>query len=609
MTDKDFVVSGDGHLLEPIDLFKTRLPEHLRDRAVWEEDFEIESPGSRAAPRVFRRLHTAGLRGLDRLPLPPDQRAHARGRSRHHPRGHGPRRRRRAGDAPEPVAVRPLLRRPRALDGARPRLQRLRRRALRPVLRPHLPHRADPDHRRRRRRRRDRAGRGRGLPRRAPPRHAAAQLLHARPRPGVGGAVRHRAPAVLPHADRRGERARRGGRHPQGRAGERRPGEPADDREGRRQADGHPGRLQHPRAVAAHLPARRRRRARALPRPALLPDRVQRPLAGVARRRDGQVLGHRHRPGRRLVARPVGRLPPGRRPAGHGAAVPAQREVAVPADAERVRAAPVPRAVPGRPRRHRLPAPHRPVDARVGQRLPARRGHLPRQPRAQRQAVRRRPRRRAQGHPRRHPRRPPRLRRRSPPEPARRGPSLRRARRASSPARAAASGGPTRACSPSAGRSVVVNDLGGAVDGTGADAAPAAEVVAEIEAAGGKAVADASDVSTEDGAAALVDTAIEQFGRIDALVANAGIMRWGGFPDVDREDARAAPRSCTSAARSSPPGRRGRTSSSRATAASCSPPPPGCSGCATTPPTPPPRAPSSAWRAASPSPAPTTASR
>src|SRR4051812_26008668 len=39
---KEFVVSADGHLLEPTDLFRTRLPKHLRDRAVWEEDFEIE---------------------------------------------------------------------------------------------------------------------------------------------------------------------------------------------------------------------------------------------------------------------------------------------------------------------------------------------------------------------------------------------------------------------------------------------------------------------------------------------------------------------------------------------------------------------------------------
>ena len=85
------------------------------------------------------------------------------------------------------------------------------------------------------------------------------------------------------------------------------------------------------------------------------------------------------------------------------------------------------------------------------------------------------------------------------------------------------------------GARVVVNDVGAAVDGTGSDSTPAAEVVAEIEAAGGRAVVDTSDVSTEDGATALVDTAIERFGGVDALVANAGIMRWGAFPDIDRE--------------------------------------------------------------------------
>jgi predicted TIM-barrel fold metal-dependent hydrolase len=62
MVDKDFVVSGDGHLLEPVDLFKTRLPKHLRDRAVWEEDFEIE-PFVENGARVFRRLHTPGFEG------------------------------------------------------------------------------------------------------------------------------------------------------------------------------------------------------------------------------------------------------------------------------------------------------------------------------------------------------------------------------------------------------------------------------------------------------------------------------------------------------------------------------------------------------------------
>jgi predicted TIM-barrel fold metal-dependent hydrolase len=59
---KDFVVSADGHVLEPIDLFKTRLPKHLRERAVWEEDFEIE-PFVEGGARVFRRLHTPGFEG------------------------------------------------------------------------------------------------------------------------------------------------------------------------------------------------------------------------------------------------------------------------------------------------------------------------------------------------------------------------------------------------------------------------------------------------------------------------------------------------------------------------------------------------------------------
>lgn len=58
----DFVVSADGHLLEPTDLFRTRLPEHLRDRAVWEEDFEIE-PWVEGGATRFRRLHTPGYEG------------------------------------------------------------------------------------------------------------------------------------------------------------------------------------------------------------------------------------------------------------------------------------------------------------------------------------------------------------------------------------------------------------------------------------------------------------------------------------------------------------------------------------------------------------------
>jgi predicted TIM-barrel fold metal-dependent hydrolase len=59
---RSLVVSADGHILEPTDLFKTRLPKHLRDRAVWEEDFEIE-PLVEGGATHFRRLHTSGFEG------------------------------------------------------------------------------------------------------------------------------------------------------------------------------------------------------------------------------------------------------------------------------------------------------------------------------------------------------------------------------------------------------------------------------------------------------------------------------------------------------------------------------------------------------------------
>jgi hypothetical protein len=62
MTEKHLVVSGDGHILEPTDLFLNRLPKHLRDRAVWEEDFEIE-PLVEGGATQFRRLHTPGFEG------------------------------------------------------------------------------------------------------------------------------------------------------------------------------------------------------------------------------------------------------------------------------------------------------------------------------------------------------------------------------------------------------------------------------------------------------------------------------------------------------------------------------------------------------------------
>jgi NAD(P)-dependent dehydrogenase (short-subunit alcohol dehydrogenase family) len=81
-----------------------------------------------------------------------------------------------------------------------------------------------------------------------------------------------------------------------------------------------------------------------------------------------------------------------------------------------------------------------------------------------------------------------------------------------------------------------VNDLGGSMAGDGTDAGPAQEVVDEIVATGGTAVADTSDIATEAGGAAVVGRAVAAFGRIDALVANAGIMRWARFPDVEPAD-------------------------------------------------------------------------
>jgi len=77
----------------------------------------------------------------------------------------------------------------------------------------------------------------------------------------------------------------------------------------------------------------------------------------------------------------------------------------------------------------------------------------------------------------------------------------------------------------SEGASVVVNDLGAAVDGSGNDAGPAHDVVAEIAEAGGKAVANGADISVFAAAESLVQTAIEEFGRLDILVNVAGILR------------------------------------------------------------------------------------
>lgn len=75
------------------------------------------------------------------------------------------------------------------------------------------------------------------------------------------------------------------------------------------------------------------------------------------------------------------------------------------------------------------------------------------------------------------------------------------------------------------GALVVVNDLGGNVEGTGADASAAQKVVDEIRAAGGEAVANHDSVSTPDGGEAIIQTAIDAFGRVDIVINNAGILR------------------------------------------------------------------------------------
>jgi NAD(P)-dependent dehydrogenase (short-subunit alcohol dehydrogenase family) len=75
------------------------------------------------------------------------------------------------------------------------------------------------------------------------------------------------------------------------------------------------------------------------------------------------------------------------------------------------------------------------------------------------------------------------------------------------------------------GARVVVNDLGGSMDGEGSSGGPAHDVVEEIEAAGGQAVANGDDVSDWNGAQRLVQQAIDAFGRLDVLVNNAGILR------------------------------------------------------------------------------------
>ncbi len=86
------------------------------------------------------------------------------------------------------------------------------------------------------------------------------------------------------------------------------------------------------------------------------------------------------------------------------------------------------------------------------------------------------------------------------------------------------------------GAKVVVNDLGAALDGSGGSSAAADQVVAEIKAAGGEAIADGGSVADDAGAANLIKRALDGFGRIDVLIANAGILRDKSFGKMEVAD-------------------------------------------------------------------------
>ena len=86
------------------------------------------------------------------------------------------------------------------------------------------------------------------------------------------------------------------------------------------------------------------------------------------------------------------------------------------------------------------------------------------------------------------------------------------------------------------GAKVVVNDLGGSVDGSGGGSEAAEKVVAEIKAAGGEAIANGSSVTDDAGVTRMVQDAMDAWGRIDILIANAGILRDKSFAKMDAAD-------------------------------------------------------------------------
>ena len=86
------------------------------------------------------------------------------------------------------------------------------------------------------------------------------------------------------------------------------------------------------------------------------------------------------------------------------------------------------------------------------------------------------------------------------------------------------------------GANVVVNDLGGSVAGSGSGSSPADEVVEEIKNNGGNAVANYDSVATKEGGEAIVNSAIEAYGSLHAVVNNAGILRDKSFAKMTEED-------------------------------------------------------------------------
>ena len=86
------------------------------------------------------------------------------------------------------------------------------------------------------------------------------------------------------------------------------------------------------------------------------------------------------------------------------------------------------------------------------------------------------------------------------------------------------------------GAKVVVNDLGGSVDGSGGSSAAADAVVAEIKAAGGEAISNGSSVTDDAGVALMIKQAMDTWGRIDILIANAGILRDKSFSKMELAD-------------------------------------------------------------------------